>query len=86
MNFSRSLSPTTQRKTTEIPTIFFFISFHGIDNKMHIFAKVQILLICDEIHEKFGVFFFVSLKQFTKKRYVFEKHDEKKENNKARAL
>ena len=41
MNFSRSLSPTTQRKTTEIPTIFFFISFHGIDNKMHIFAKVH---------------------------------------------
>ena len=44
----------------------------------------QILLICDEIHEKFGLFL-VSLKQFTK-RYVIEKHDEKKENNNARAL
>ena len=45
----------------------------------------QILLICDEIHEKFGGFFCFT-ETIYKKRYVFEKHDEKKENNKARAL
>ena len=44
-----------------------------------------LLLICDEIHEKFG-FFFCFTETIYKKRYVFEKHDEKKENNKARAL
>ena len=86
MNFSRSLSPTTQRKTTEIPTIFFFISFHGIDNKMHIFAKVHTNTTYMRSNSRKIRVFFCFTETIYKKRYVFEKHDEKKENNKARAL
>ena len=47
---------------------------------------IQILLICDEIQEKFGVFFCFTETIYKKRYVVIEKHDEKKENNNARAL